>query len=218
MAKIIAVLVGLIGAAVFAVPAFAEGTGFVEVCKASGSPAVTGSFSFSVNAGAPVSVGVGECSAPMEVPAGTATVAETPTVDANGFSDADFTAVSDIRTTAPGALNGDPINPSLSGRSATVSVTAGGVANTTIVTFANVLVQGYVEICKTQVAGAGLEGQSFSFSVQGGMGFLQTATVPVNGCSNPILAPAGHVNITEQGAPTFVTSISTLPTADRLQS
>src|SRR5881398_3246960 len=150
MAKIIAVLVGLIGAAVFAVPAFAEGTGFVEVCKASGSPAVTGSFSFSVNDSTPVSVGVGECSAPMEVPAGTATVAETPTMDANGFSDADFTAVSDIRTTAPGALNEDLINSSLSGRSATVAVTAGGVANTTIVTFTNVLVQGYVEICKTQ--------------------------------------------------------------------
>jgi len=218
MAKLLAVLVGLIGAAVFAVPAFAEGTGFVEVCKAAGSPAVTGSFAFSVNDAPSVSVGVGECTAPIEVPAGTATVAETPTTDANGFSDADFTAVSDIRTTAPGALNADLMGSSLSGRTATVAVTAGGVADTTIVTFTNVLVQGYVEICKQQVAGAGLDGQSFSFSVQGGMGFLQTATVPVNGCSNPILAPAGHVNITEQGAPTFVTSISTLPTADRLQS
>jgi hypothetical protein len=216
MAKMIAVLVGLIGAAIFAVPAFAEGTGFVEVCKAAGSPAVTGSFSFAVNDAAPISIGVGECSAPIAVPAGTATVAETPTTDAAGFSDADFTAVSDIRTTAPGALNADLVRASLSGRTATVAVMAGGVASTTIVTFTNVLVQGYVEICKQQVAGAGLDGQSFAFTVQGGMGFQQTATVPVNGCSNPILAPAGHVDITEADAATFVTSISALPTNDRI--
>jgi len=212
----LAVLVGLIGAAVFAVPAFAEGTGFVEVCKASGSPAVTGSFAFSVNDSRPIHVDVGECSAPIEVPAGAATVSETPTIDAKGFSDADFTAVSDIKTTAPGAMNEDLLSASLSGRTATVAVTAGGVANTTVVTFTNVLVQGYVEMCKRQVTGAGLDGQSFSFDVRGGMGFSQTVTLPVNGCSNPIFAPAGHVDITEQGAATFVTSITALPTDARI--
>ena len=47
------------------------------------------------------------------------------------------------------------------------------------------------------------------------MGFAASANVLVGSCSNPIYAPAGHVNITEGGPSAFVTSIATMP-SDRL--
>ena len=77
-------------------------TGYVEVCKASGTAPVTGSFSFTVNGQSAGPVNVGECSAPMAVPAGTATIAETPTITSDtfggSFNSNEFTEVSAIHS------------------------------------------------------------------------------------------------------------------------
>jgi hypothetical protein len=215
MKRILVLLAGMVAAAIFVVPAFAQGTGFVEICKASGSPGVTGTFSFLINDEITATANAGECTAPIEVPDGTATIEETNYTDANGFSTDDYTAVSAIHTSQPGGPDEALESYSLADRSAVVDVVGGDESTTTIATFTNVLVQGYVEICKAQVTGAGLDGQSFSYSVQGAMGFTASANVLVGSCSNPIYAPAGHVNITEGGPSAFVTSISTQP-SDRL--
>src|SRR4051794_38829655 len=50
------------------------------------------------------------------------------------------------------------------------------------------------------------------------MGFAATANVLVGSCSNPIYAPAGHVNIAEGGPSAFVTSISTQPSGRLIAS
>jgi hypothetical protein len=211
MKRILVLVAGMIAAAIFVVPAFAQGTGFVEICKASGSPGVTGTFSFMINGSISATADAGECTAPIAVPDGTATVVETNYTDANGFATNDYTAVSAIHTSQPGGPDEALSSFNLAGRSAVVDVVGGDESTTTIVTFTNMLVQGYVEVCKAQVAGAGLDGQSFSYTIQGAMGFAATANVLVGACSNPIYAPAGHVNIAEGGASAFVTSISTQP-------
>src|SRR3954452_5681991 len=215
MKRILVLVAGMIAAAIFVVPAFAQGTGFVEICKASGSPGVTGTFSFLVNGSISATARAGECTAPIAVPEGTATILETNYTDANGFATNDYTAVSAIHTSQPGAPDEALSSFNLAGRSAVVDVVGGDESTTTIVTFTNVLVQGYVEICKAQVAGAGLDGQSFAYTIEGAMGFAGTANVLVGSCSNPIYSPAVHVNITEGGPPAFVTSITSQP-ADRL--
>jgi len=218
MKRILVLVAGMIAAAIFVVPAFAQGTGFVEICKASGSPGVTGTFSFLINGSISATADAGECTAPIAVPDGTATVVETNYTDANGFATNDYTAVSAIHTSQPGGPDEALSSFNLAGRSAVVDVVGGDESTTTIVTFTNVLVQGYVEVCKAQVAGAGLDGQSFSYTIQGAMGFAATANVLVGACSNPIYAPAGHVNIAEGGPSAFVTSISTQPSSRLLDS
>ena len=83
--------------------------------------------------------------------------------------------------------------------------TAAAPSQGTTVKFNDELVQGYYEICKTQVQGAGLDGQSFTFAVQGANGYTASLSVPVGGCSFPQYAPAGHVNIQEDpGTNTYV--------------
>jgi hypothetical protein len=215
MKRILVLLAGMIAAAFFVAPAFATDPGYIEICKASGSPAVTGTFSFLVNDEISVTANAGECTAPIAVTGSTATVEETNYTDANGFSTNDYTAVSSITTSQPGAPNAALLSKDLLGRTAEVAVAGGDQSTATIVTFTNVLVSGYVEICKSQVSGAGLDGQSFSYTIQGAMGFAGTANVLVGSCSNPIYAPAGHVNIAEGGPSAFVTSIATTP-SDRL--
>src|SRR3954451_7770046 len=60
-----------------AVSPAAAASGYVEVCKQSGTPGVTGSFSFTIDGiETAVTVGTGLCSAPMAVPAGQVAVTE----------------------------------------------------------------------------------------------------------------------------------------------
>lgn len=224
MPKLVVLLIGVVAAAYIAAPALAtqqDPTGYVEVCKASGTAPVTGSFSFTVNGQSAGPVNVGECSAPMAVPAGTATIAETPTITSDtfggSFNSNEFTEVSAIHTSAPGAIDSALVTADLSGRTATVNVAAGNQSAETIVTFTNDPVQGYVEVCKSQDGGAALDGQTFPFTVYGAMGFLQHVNVTVGACSNPILAPSGHVVVQENGPATYVDGI-TSPTGSLLAS
>jgi hypothetical protein len=154
-------------------------------------------------------VNVGECSPELWVGTGHVTVTEINYQDSNGFNTDDYTAIptGGITTVAPGAPNQQLVWASESDRSAIVNVSAGGKSQGTTVKFDNELVQGYYEICKTQVAGANLSG-TFHFDVQGANGYSAGLDVPVGGCSFPTLAPAGHVNIQEdKGTNTYVDTL-----------
>jgi hypothetical protein len=172
--------------------------GFIEICKNSDSTApVSGNFDFLVN-GIPVRVATGTCSAPMDVPAGRATVRETATPS---------TAVTSISTIPSDRL----VSSSLADRTAVVNVPAGDISTTTTVNYTNHLVTGFVEVCKRAAANSGLTG-SFQFTITGAMGFAQTVSVPVGACSNSLQVPAGQVQISESGdAATFVTAITAQP-------
>jgi hypothetical protein len=102
-----------------------------------GSPYDGTPFQFSVNGGAPITVKAGYCSAPLSVPAGTATVEELATPN---FSLVGFTAVGpDGKTRLVSAGTDNPI---------TVNVPWGGVGNETLVTATNQVNTGQVKVCK----------------------------------------------------------------------
>jgi len=178
-------------------------TGYVEVCKASAPApnAVTGNFTFTVTDSASakhtITVGVGLCSAPVQVAAGTATIVETaaPWYKATSISG------------LPGSSNVSNVN--LATGSATLSVVASAdESQTTTVSYTNSLVTGVIEVCKVQPNGGTLTG-SYSFTVTGADGFSATATAPtVGSCSLPVTVPAGSVTVQEQGAALYVTGIT----------
>lgn len=111
----------------------ADGT--IEICKNVTDPIYNGMvFTFMVN-GKTYSVRAGDCSAPITVPAGTATVSET--------ADPDFVLVG-MTATGP-----DGQNRIVSGTNPiTVSVPAGGAGNETLVTATNRVKTSQVKICK----------------------------------------------------------------------
>jgi hypothetical protein len=123
--------------------------GYVEVCKNNASDAgLTGNWTFGItgnNAFATtVSVPIGDCSFPVQVPAGKVTVTETPGVP---------TSISNITV-----QNGSPSWLSDSGGTATVTVApepaAGDSSQEAIVTFYNETVQ--LKICKAAAEGSTL--------------------------------------------------------------
>lgn len=102
-----------------------------------GSPYDGTPFQFSVNGGAPITVKAGACSAPISVPAGTATIAELSTPN---FSLVGFTAVGpDNKSRLVSAGTDNPV---------TVNVPWGGVGNETLVTATNQVNTGRVKVCK----------------------------------------------------------------------
>ena len=124
--------------------------GTVEICKvAADASTATQSFQFSVNGGAPIWVHAGQCSLPIAVPAGTATVAEA--------GKANFHLVS-VAATGPAGetrvVSGT--NP------VTVSTPFGGVENETVVTFTNAVNTGQFKICKVSSEPT-LQGVTFTF-------------------------------------------------------
>jgi len=244
MSRILALLVSVVAAGFFVSPAFADNdplvrapTGYIEICKAQGptTPALIDSFRFTVNHAytadmtvdtnvvtpATDPVPVGACTLPIPVWAGYVTVHELATMtnepDHYGgqFNSYDYTAVSAVHTSAPGGPDDMLVSTNLDDHSAVVKVNPGGVNDETVVTFTDDPVQGYVEICKSQTDGAGLAGLSFPFTVYGGNGFKWTGSVTVGACSQPILAPAGHVIAQENGDATYVDSITTIPAGQR---
>ncbi len=218
MKKFLAVLVALVAAAWFAVPAFA-GTqdpngGYLEICKTS-TTITSGVFAFQIQptdtvnsdvSGRTILVNVGECSPELWVGTGQVTVREINYQDSQGFNTNDWTTLTSVHTVAPGAPDQQLVGiPDLESRTAVVNVNSGGSSQGTTVKFNDELSQGYFEICKTQVSGAGLDGQTFNFKWQGAMGAGGTVGVIVGGCSFPIYAPSGHVNIAEDpGTYTYV--------------
>ena len=137
-----------------------EPMGFIEVCK--NYLSVDGldynannQATFSVNGGPSFTVNGGQCSAPMEVPAGTATVDETI---GNNFQIFKISTQSATDLFGTRLQTGAQVNP------ATVTVPYGGVGNETVVTFWNVVEPTQFKICKQETsADANLVGDTFNF-------------------------------------------------------
>jgi hypothetical protein len=183
----------------FAGPAMAaNGTGgWLELCKASGTPAVSGPFAFTVTDGtgsASYSVLTGTCTAPFPVAPGAVTVTETAVP---------YALVSNIAAIPSTNL----VSSSTATGVSHVTVAAGDISTATTLQYTNVEDPGYIEVCKQAAVGTGLTG-SFQFTVTGAMGFTTSVTVPVGSCSDPIEVPAGSVNIAENAAATYVTGIT----------
>lgn len=182
----LATLLGLILVGALSPTASAtDSSGAIEICKTSSGPGVSGEFKFSVSGltGRTFTVPVGQCSQPITVQAGQVTVTEQARTD--------YT-LADVASQPSGTL----VTKDLGSRSATVKVAAGGIANQTIVTFTNKIVdKGYLEVCKKAESGTTLGG-TFSFQVSAG-GVTETATAPVGGCSQPLTLPAGNATIRE---------------------
>jgi hypothetical protein len=168
--------------------------GWLEVCKVAGDPSVDGhSFSFSVNSGAAFPVKAGNCSNPIEVPTGTATVDE---IESNpDFYLKNVSTVTSTDPTGARLLSGPTQDPAM------VSVPGGGVANETVVTFTNATAQATFKICTAQTSpGANLVGvpmtYSYTYTVNGtattGSVTLDTPLVS-SACSLPI-GPFNVVN------------------------
>ena len=161
-------------------------TGFLEICKEAdpNSPSpVTGSFSFTVG-GTTISVPVGQCSQPISLPAGTATVTEAAR---SGFR------LTRVRTNIADRL----ISADLENRTATVQIVAGDVSTQTIVRFRNSAAQsGQIKVCK--IAGAGVDqGDTFTFNVGG-----RSVTVLAGSCSQPLSFRLGtEITVTETNIP-----------------
>jgi hypothetical protein len=163
-----------------------QAQGWVEVCKNAGDASAAGQiFNFSVNGGAPIPVMTGQCSQPIQVDAGTATVQEILTNP--NYQITNITTVSVTDPTGSRLLSGQN-NP------ATVTVPFGGVANETIVTFTNSTVQGAFKICTAQTSpDANLAGDMFTYMYSYTVNGVTTTgsvtlTVPLNGsnCSGII--------------------------------
>ncbi len=138
-------------------PADAPGTGFLEICKRAdnGNGDVTGKFTFRFD-GRRVTVPVGSCSGPIQVPAGRLTVTEVAK---------DGTRISNCRTEPQGRLlRCDAVD-----RRAVVRIVEGGVAKETVLFITNKRTvvgdnTGAIKVCK--IAGRGVKvGTNFNFSV-----------------------------------------------------
>jgi hypothetical protein len=193
---------GVLAAGVAAVPmayaATTPPTGFVKICKAGATAAVTGTFQFTVSGvtGA-IAVPVGGCSKPIAVTDRRVVVAE---VARTGFVLGRVTAKPDGRL----------VDANLATGKATVKVPAGNVTSGTTVTFTNKVAPPpppppppTLRVCK--VAGPGVKvGTEFAFTV----GTAKT-TAKAGSCSAPLTLPAGNVTVTETAATGFaVTAIA----------
>lgn len=135
-----------------------EPQGYIEVCKDFAPSTYDTIFSaeFTVNGGTPFWVSGGDCSAPIEVPAGTASVTE---MVPNDFYVSGVTTVSASDPLGARLLSGATANP------ASVTVPYGGVGNETVVTFTNSPAQTQFKICKQETSSdANLAGATFTFT------------------------------------------------------
>lgn len=168
--------------------------GWIEVCKYyyddvtyQYDSAYDAGFSaeFSVNGGTPFWVQGGACSAPIEVPAGTASVTETVNP---GFYVWDVSTYSADDVFGSRLLSSDIANP------ASVTVPYGGVGNETVVTFIDAVDPTQFKICKQESsADAALSGDWFTFDYAfsdgnypaiGGEGSVSLQIAPIT-ASNP---------------------------------
>ncbi|HEY5176043.1 MAG TPA: hypothetical protein VII95_10830 [Terriglobales bacterium] len=151
--------------------------GYVEICKAS-CPLhpVTGLFTFTaINGGfnsGPLTVPVGACTAPIQVPSGTVTINEAVRL---GY---EVTNIGAYGYNVFGQRENRLLSSNLPFQTANVRVVAGDVSTETVATFTNCASgPGELKICK--VAGSGVTvGTYFTFTVTTGIGFPQTYVVP----------------------------------------
>ena len=192
--------------------------GYVEVCK-NFYPSyydATNTATFLVNGGTSVTIQGGTCSAPIQVPAGTATVSEGAVANFLLWS-VSTESTSDpfgVRLLTGGGptntvnYSAVPVNP------ASVTVPYGGVGNETVVTFGNVVDGTQFKICKQETSSdAALNGSTFNFSWtygnRSGHDALTIGSVaPGLVCSDLDLGPY-VVNSLGIGIPITITELST---------
>ena len=121
-------------------------TGFIEVCKYAGDQFVTGSFDFTITDAnglvSTQSVLVGQCTAPIQVAAGNATVTEA----------ARFPYYVGEIDVFP---SGRTVSSNLTNRTVTVKVVKGDSSTETVVDFENSTPTGFFKVCKTLTANSG---------------------------------------------------------------
>jgi hypothetical protein len=215
---VVSAIVGLTVSA----PAWAQGdpvasTGYIEICKtASATPGIAGaSFGFTVPdavdaANAHVIVRAGECSPAIAV---SGVAGEGGTFDTTVAEDsAPWFAISAIQQTT----NYNGASGSVPTSTTTFPVLAGGtIAQETRIDYTNVLVTGFLEVCKSPATNSGLSSGQFSFRLQSGWNpidqtyaFDSTIAVGLNQCSAPIAVPAGAATVTETGQGVFITDVT----------
>jgi hypothetical protein len=195
-----------------------EPMGYVEVCK-NFYPSyydATNTATFLVNGGTSVTIQGGTCSAPIQVPAGTATVSEGAVANFLLYS-VSTESTSDpfgVRLLTGGGptntvnYSAVPVNP------ASVTVPYGGVGNETVVTFGNVVDGTQFKICKQETSSdANLAGSTFNFTwsygSRSGTDALTIGSVaPGLVCSDLDLGPY-VVNTLGIGIPITITELST---------
>jgi hypothetical protein len=176
-------------------------TGQLKVCKQATASLVGSAFSFTRNGGPAESVAAGpigspNCTSLTTYQVGTnVNVAELPVVN---------TRVTSIVTS-----DGRGSNVNLGAGTVTATIGAG----VTTVTYTNDVVPipqtGYIEVCKA--AGDQFTTGAFNFTINA-PGFNATRVVQVGQCTEPILVPAGNVNVAEAARfPFDVSDISTNP-------
>ena len=211
------------GTAVFSVPTDGsvstatftnEPLGYVEVCKyfeetpwGGANYNANRTATFSVNGGPSFLVAGGACSAPIQVPAGTATVSESI---GNGFYLYNVSTFSATDVFGTRLLSGATVNP------ASVVVPYGGVGNETVVTFTNVVEPTQFKICKQETsADANLSGGTFSFGYsfsvdgRGTSGAVSLTIAPVSAANPTGLVCSGLI----WGPPAIDPSGAAIPVA-----
>ncbi len=187
--------------------------GVVQVCKVAGA-GITQGTNFDFNVGGTLVIVPagpapgGTCAAPLTVPAGQVSIAET--IPAN-------TVLAGVSTLPSAALL---VSSNLAAGTAMVTVVAGGQ---TIVTFIDAAVpiipaNGFLQVCK--VAGAGITaGTLFNFNVAGAPMMVAAGAAPGGTCTTPISLPPGPAVVTETiPAGVLLAGVSTLPSAALLVS
>jgi hypothetical protein len=199
-------------------------TGYIEICKTftAGGPSFQGTFNYNISDGAVHTTatikanqgGPQQCTSPIALPAGTATVTE---VAAPWF-----------KVTSITANQGDPgtVSGSTATGTATMSVLAGDQSKTNVVQYTNAPVDGVVEVCKAAASNSPSLTGTYTFNltslsagvrvfdpVTGAFDLPYTATasatITSNGlaCSGPLTVPAGPIQTVEPGT-TNVTGIT----------
>jgi hypothetical protein len=226
-------LAGIFLALVPSVAAADPSLGYIEICKTfnagpAGTPMYQGTFNYQISDGEYSGVaslnawqgGPQVCTAPIEVPVGSATVTE---VAAPWFSVSSITATQGD----PGTVTTDD-----TAGQATLSVNPepndGDSSMTTTVQYTNDPVTGVVEVCKQADPNSPSETGTYTFNIttddpgvnvydssSGGydLPWSTTASATISagglGCSGPIVVPAGEINTVEPGT-TYVTNITAM--------
>jgi hypothetical protein len=207
-------------------------TGYIEICKtfragSAGTPSYQGTFTYQISdAGKQSSVSINAlqggaqiCTAPIAVPAGTATVTE---VAAPWFSVANISATQGD----PGTVTPSTTTPGVATLTVNPAPSAGDESLTTTVQYTNDPVTGVVEVCKQAATNSASLNGTYTFNItsedpginvldpaSGGYDLPWTTTASATisagglGCSGPIVVPAGTVQTVEPGT-TYVTSIT----------
>jgi hypothetical protein len=175
-------------------------TGWLEICKSAYDEYVNGYFNYTITApgfSATQSVLTGQCSNPIQVPAGNVSVAET--------------AVFPFTVEAIYAYQGPVVAENLTNGTVTVTVpVSASSSNEVLVDYVNQTTLGALKVCKTITANSGaLTGSTFDFSVSASFDgepiwapdVSVVAGAPgTTACSSPLVLPlTSTVSVTEEG-------------------